>query len=92
MYDELIFRLRRYSKNCIANKLDADFADAVQQAAEVIENLQTYRNVSVVTIDEPVVYEPAPYWTNPNWKASNVTCAIADMVEEWITNEKGEKT
>ena len=92
MYDELIFRLRRYSKNCIANKLDADFADAVQQATEVIENLQTYRNVSVVTIDEPVVYEPAPYWTNPNWKAPNVTCAIADMVEEWITNEKGEKT
>lgn len=37
MYDELIFRLRRYSKNCIANKLDADFADAVQQAADAIE-------------------------------------------------------
>lgn len=91
MYDELIFRLRRYSKNCIANKLDADFADAVQQAVDVIENLQTYHNVSVVTIDEPVVYEPAPYWTNPNWKAPNATCAIADMVEEWITNEKGEK-
>lgn len=39
MYDELIFRLRRYSKNCIANKLDVDFADAVQQAADAIEEL-----------------------------------------------------
>ena len=39
MYDELIFRLRRYSKNCIANKLDADFADAVQKAADTIEEL-----------------------------------------------------
>ena len=39
MYDELIFRLRRYSKNCIANKLDADFADAVQQAADAIKEL-----------------------------------------------------
>lgn len=39
MHDELIFRLRRYSKNCIANKLDSDFADAVQQAADAIEKL-----------------------------------------------------
>lgn len=39
MCDELIFKLRRYSKNCIANKLDADFADAVQQAADAIEEL-----------------------------------------------------
>ena len=39
MYEELISRLNRYTRNCVANKLDADFADAVQQAADVIEEL-----------------------------------------------------
>lgn len=39
MYDELIKRLHRYSENCVAYKLDADFADAVQQAADAIEEL-----------------------------------------------------
>lgn len=40
MYDELVKRLHRYSENCVAYKLDADFADAVQQAADAIEGLQ----------------------------------------------------
>ena len=40
MYDELIKRLHRYSENCVAYKLDADFADAVQQAADELERLQ----------------------------------------------------
>lgn len=39
MYDDLIQRLHRYSENCVAYKLDADFADAVQQAADAIELL-----------------------------------------------------
>lgn len=39
MYDELVKRLHRYSENCVAYKLDADFADAVQQAANAIEEL-----------------------------------------------------
>lgn len=39
MYDELVKRLHRYSENCVAYKLDADFADAVQQAADAIELL-----------------------------------------------------
>ncbi len=25
------------------------------------------------------VYEPAPYWTNPNWKAPDVTCTVPQM-------------
>lgn len=41
--DELIKRLHRYTENCVAYKLDADFADAVQQAADAIEFLQTYK-------------------------------------------------
>lgn len=40
MYDELIKRLHRYSENCVAYKLDADFADAVQQAADAIKTLE----------------------------------------------------
>lgn len=39
MYDELIGRLHRYTENCVAYKLDADFASAVQEAADVIEEL-----------------------------------------------------
>ena len=31
MWEELIKRLSRYSEQCIAYKLDADFADAVQK-------------------------------------------------------------
>lgn len=37
MYDELINRLHRYTENCVAYKLDADFASAVQEAADVVE-------------------------------------------------------
>lgn len=40
MYDELVKRLHRYTVNCVAYKLDADFADAVQQAADAIDELQ----------------------------------------------------
>ena len=44
MYDDLVNRLHRYSENCVAYKLDADFASAVQEAADAIEEL-TDRNV-----------------------------------------------
>lgn len=40
MYDELVKRLRRYSENVVAYKLDADFASAIQEAADAIEELQ----------------------------------------------------
>ena len=40
MYDDLIKRLHIYSENCVAYKLDADFASAVQEAADAIEELQ----------------------------------------------------
>lgn len=39
MYDELVKRLHLYSENCVAYKLDADFASAVQEAADAIEGL-----------------------------------------------------
>lgn len=39
MNDEIVKRLHRYTENCVAYKLDADFADAVQKAADAIEEL-----------------------------------------------------
>ena len=42
-YDELINRLHRYTENCVAYKLDADFASAVQEAADAIEELSKER-------------------------------------------------
>jgi hypothetical protein len=47
MYDELVKRLHRYTENCVAYKLDADFADAVQQAADAIEELSKPRWIPV---------------------------------------------
>lgn len=26
-------------------------------------------------------YEPAPYWTNPSWKAPDITCTTAEAKE-----------
>ncbi len=40
MYENLTDRLRRYSESCVAYKLDADFADAVQQAIEVLSKTE----------------------------------------------------
>ena len=38
-YSAISKRLRRYSENCVAYKLDADFANAVTDAADAIEEL-----------------------------------------------------
>ena len=37
--EELVNRLRRYTMGCVAYKLDSDFAAAVQDAADAIEEL-----------------------------------------------------
>ena len=56
MYDELVNRLHRYSENCVAYKLDADFASAVHEAAEAIEEL------SVVVRTQKAVLDKFPRW------------------------------
>lgn len=38
-YATIFKRLRQYSENCVAYKLDADFANAVTDAADAIEEL-----------------------------------------------------
>lgn len=39
MYDVLVKRLRKYTMGWVAYKLDADFASAVQKAADALEEL-----------------------------------------------------
>ena len=34
--------------------------------------------VNPATGTNPYTYEPAPYWTNPSWKAPDVTCTTAE--------------
>ena len=34
--------------------------------------------VNPATGTNPYTYEPAPYWTNPSWKAPDITCTTAE--------------
>ena len=38
--DELLKRLNRYSEQCLAERLDPDFADAVKQAKRDLKDLR----------------------------------------------------
>ena len=49
--NDLARRLRRYSRACVADKLDADFSAAVRAAAEIIEGGKTMNDVTF-TIDQ----------------------------------------
>ena len=46
---DLARRLRRYSKNAVTNRLDSDFADAVREAAEIIEGGKPMKDVTFNT-------------------------------------------
>ena len=51
-YATISKRLRRYSENCVAYKLDADFANAVTDAADAIEELLADRNKALKKLCE----------------------------------------
>lgn len=55
-YENLPQRLRRYSENLVAYKLDAAFADAVQKAADAIEDKPRWISVEERLPDEPGTY------------------------------------
>lgn len=40
MYEEIIKRLSRYSKQCITDKLDPDFAEANEEAIEILKTIK----------------------------------------------------
>lgn len=52
MYDELVKRLRRYSENVVAYKLDSDFASAVQEAADALEELSRENESLAKSVNE----------------------------------------
>ena len=47
MTEELISRLARYSKECIANNLDCDFASAVEEAIQQLSIIQETISASI---------------------------------------------
>lgn len=51
--------------------------DEVRILQHKVEMLEQERNPP--TVGTYPVYEPAPYWTNPNWKAPDVTCTTAEV-------------
>ena len=55
-YATILKRLRRYSENCVAYKLDADFANAVTDAADAIEEL-------LAAADSVVKCKDCEWWT-----------------------------
>ena len=48
----LIDRLKRYSKKCLTERTDGDFADAVWEAVEVIDGLLNDLQEALDTIEE----------------------------------------
>lgn len=48
----LLDRLKRYSKNCLKECTDGDFADAVWEAVEVIDGLLNDLQEALDTIDQ----------------------------------------
>lgn len=65
MYDELVKRLRRYSENVVAYKLDSDFASAVQEAADAIEELKADNaalNGTVSNLVQQIAELSKPKW------------------------------
>lgn len=49
--DELLKRLRKYSENVVAYKLDSDYASAIQEAANAIEELLALKALADAKIE-----------------------------------------
>lgn len=56
----LLDRLKRYSKNCLKECTDGDFADAVWEAVEVIDGLLNDLQEALDTVDE--LQSQLPRW------------------------------
>lgn len=70
MNDELIARLLRYSRNCIASRLDPDFADAIGEAIKTIGELRvlkTLADAKIERLEAQLLKEPhwIPFETRP---------------------------
>lgn len=86
MYEELTNRLKRYSEACVAYKLDADFAYAVQEAIEVISKKEKTTKPHGRLIDADELKEQLEYVASLEWNqrvgaSPGIECAI-DMLED----------
>ena len=78
MYDNLIGRLHRYSEACVAYKLDADFASAVQEAADAIEELTDNHVGKWIPVTERLPEKPGNYLVYANYAKGNQPFADVD--------------
>lgn len=88
MYEELINRLKRYSEACVAYKLDADFAYAVQEAIEVISKKEKTTQWIPVTERLPREQEAVLTWGKQgavllDWRHDNKWCCFGG-VTHWM--------
>ena len=58
--------------------------DEVRTLKWKVDTLERERNPNPVTpaYTQPQTYDPVPYWTNPSWKAPDVTCTTAESEGE----------
>ena len=57
--------------------------DTVRELRYKVESLeQSIRQPVPVVSPTTTPYEPAPYWTNPSWKAPDITCTTASTEQK----------
>ena len=81
--EELINRLSRYSPQCIAERLDYDFAEAVVDAIEILKSVDSISKLVGAAEVTPVVRcKDCIYWQKPQVKLDDGT--YRDYTEEEI--------
>lgn len=69
-YDDLCDRLKRYSPKCLSDRLDSDFAEAVQEAVEVLKDAKSGEWINTMPIVEYKSF-------------CQVKCSICESVEPY---------
>ena len=81
MNDELIARLLRYSRNCIASRLDPDFADAIGEAIKTIGELRVLKTLADAKIER--LEAKLPVVVHGNWEEDCTGAAICSVCGEY---------
>ena len=89
MYEELTDRLRRYSEACVAYKLDADFASAVQEAAETIEEMQRCIEQYKLYLQDAINDLHSAHEKEPKWIPVTERLPKAERKSYWICTDTG---
>ena len=54
------------------------YKDMAEKSLDLANGLIHKTSNRTYTGMQPNIYDPAPYWTNPSWKAPDVTCTTAE--------------